>query len=159
MARGWHHTEEAKRNISLHHKDRGNFKQFCRHGHDTSVVGRTSVGQCKECYNWIRREANWRKYGILNQDGELFNTEDFNREFQIQGGRCLICKRHQSDVKKAFSVDHDHKTQKFSGILCSTCNTAIGMLQEDVEVLKVAIEYLSLRKVQVNQSSNGGSSC
>jgi hypothetical protein len=82
----------------------------------------------------------------MNESGDQFTVSDFNREFQIQGGKCLICKRHQSEVKKAFCVDHDHRTGKFAGILCSTCNTAIGMLQDDAEILNNAIKYVTQRK-------------
>ena len=41
-----------------------------------------------------------------------------------------------------WQCDHDHKTKQFRGWLCHTCNRAIGQLQDDVENLKRAIEYL-----------------
>jgi hypothetical protein len=62
---------------------------------------------------------------------------------------CPICNKDADQVKGAggqksghWCLDHDHKTKQFRGWLCHTCNRAIGQLQDDVENLKRAIEYL-----------------
>jgi len=39
-------------------------------------------------------------------------------------------------------VDHCHSTGKVRGLLCSNCNRGIGMLQERVDILQNAIDYL-----------------
>lgn len=44
---------------------------------------------------------------------------------------------------KKLCVDHCHETGEVRGLLCSKCNTAIGMFQEDINVMYRAIEYLS----------------
>lgn len=41
-------------------------------------------------------------------------------------------------------IDHDHITGKVRGVLCKKCNTGIGMLQDNVNILKNAISYLEL---------------
>lgn len=56
--------------------------------------------------------------------------------------RCKISKSLEEFHKK-LSVDHCHKTGKVRGLLCSNCNTAIGLLKEDINVLKNAINYLT----------------
>lgn len=60
-----------------------------------------------------------------------------------QKNKCAICCK-----KKKLVVDHCHKTGKVRGLLCSTCNSGIGMLQDNIEVLKTAIKYL--RRTNVN---------
>jgi len=40
-------------------------------------------------------------------------------------------------------IDHNHKTGKLRGILCSLCNSAIGQLRESEDILLSAISYLS----------------
>lgn len=39
-------------------------------------------------------------------------------------------------------VDHDHNTGLVRGILCSNCNSGIGMLMDSAKVLRLAADYL-----------------
>lgn len=39
-------------------------------------------------------------------------------------------------------VDHDHKTNKFRGLVCGRCNQGLGHFQDNIEILKLAIKYL-----------------
>lgn len=70
------------------------------------------------------------------------SLENYNKIFQQQNGRCCICGKHQTELKKKLAVDHDHKTYTIRGLLCPTCNCAIGLFKDDVELLKSAINYL-----------------
>ena len=75
----------------------------------------------------------------------LYNIsiEDYNQMFSNQNGCCAICKRHQSEFKKALAVDHDHKTGQVRGLLCSGCNLALGNAEDSIEILSSAIQYLT----------------
>lgn len=64
--------------------------------------------------------------------------EDYERMYEEQGGHCKIC----GAKKSLLYVDHCHKTGKVRGLLCSNCNTGIGQLQDNVEILRSAITYL-----------------
>lgn len=64
-------------------------------------------------------------------------TQREAREYK-EGKACEIC-----GARDRLVVDHCHKTGVIRGVLCSNCNTAIGMLRDDVERLRAAIEYLS----------------
>lgn len=75
-----------------------------------------------------------KSYGIT--------LEDYNKMFLLQKGCCKICNRHQSEFKRALAVDHNHETKKIRGLLCPSCNTGIGHLQDSIDILKKAIEYL-----------------
>ena len=68
--------------------------------------------------------------------------EQYNQMYKEQEGRCKICGVHQAECKKAFAVDHNHDTGEVRGLLCMECNTGIGKLGDNVELLKKAIEYL-----------------
>ena len=70
------------------------------------------------------------------------DNDYFNKLFETQKGKCAICGIHQLKLKRALSIDHCHKTGKVRGLLCSKCNTGIGMLQDNTEFLKNAIDYL-----------------
>jgi hypothetical protein len=58
-----------------------------------------------------------------------------------QGGVCKICNRSEWPGKGP-AVDHCHTTGKIRGILCSHCNTAIGLMRDDPSRLRAAIAYL-----------------
>ena len=79
-----------------------------------------------------------RRYGIT--------LDQWNEMFSEQGGCCAICNKHQSELKKNLAVDHNHTTGEIRKLLCSNCNTAIGLLNEDTELLLNAIEYLRSAK-------------
>lgn len=59
-----------------------------------------------------------------------------------QGGVCYICRRARGTTKR-LQVDHDHKTGKVRGLLCSPCNRdVIGHLRDDPEACRRAATYL-----------------
>lgn len=74
--------------------------------------------------------------------------EEYDQMLQKQNYVCAICKRPErrkearTDAIRRLAVDHCHKTNKVRGLLCSDCNTAIGLFQDDVNILQEAIEYL-----------------
>ncbi len=89
----------------------------------------------------IGRTWAWKKYGILNLDGSQFTQIDFDRLYQIQQGKCKICKVHQSELKQSLVVDHDHKTGFVRGLLCQKHNKGLGHFN-DVLLLEETIIYL-----------------
>lgn len=75
-----------------------------------------------------------RKYGMT--------PEEYDAMLAAQGGGCAICTAPPGD-KRLLPVDHCHETGTKRGILCSNCNTALGLMQDDRERLLRAVEYLS----------------
>jgi hypothetical protein len=77
--------------------------------------------------------------------------------YDEQNGQCAICEcglrcpdyltslvSYPREKGRECAIDHDHEDdlQKVRAILCSQCNTAIGMLQESPKILARAIVYL-----------------
>ncbi len=62
--------------------------------------------------------------------------------FSKQGGKCLLCSRHQDELTKLLRVDHNHDTDVIRGLLCDNCNTMIGLAHDNKETLMNAIKYL-----------------
>ena len=56
-----------------------------------------------------------------------------------QDNRCAIC---GAMPKKPLFVDHCHVTGKVRGLLCVSCNTALGLLKDSITALEQAIKYL-----------------
>ncbi len=55
---------------------------------------------------------------------------------------CQVCGVHMD--KKC--IDHDHKTEKIRGVLCNNCNTALGLFDDNIKIMKDAIQYLEQAK-------------
>jgi hypothetical protein len=59
-----------------------------------------------------------------------------------QNGKCPICETPFKSTK-LMSLDHDHKTGRVRQLLCSKCNTALGLLNEDPQRFNRAVQYLN----------------
>lgn len=60
-----------------------------------------------------------------------------------QGNLCAACGTPASETqRKKLFVDHCHTTGKIRGLLCQKCNTALGMVEDDVTRLAALISYL-----------------
>jgi len=64
--------------------------------------------------------------------------EQYDAMVKEQDGKCRTC---GTEPKRLF-VDHDHKTGKVRGLLCSKCNTALGYANDDPALLRRLAEYL-----------------
>jgi len=62
----------------------------------------------------------------------------FDEMLEEQGGKCKICLLASDD----FVIDHNHRTGKIRGLLCRKCNSALGMCNDDADVLLRAAHYL-----------------
>lgn len=60
-----------------------------------------------------------------------------------QNDACAIC----GDVT-VLCIDHDHETGTVRGLLCGTCNSAIGLLKDSVAVMTKAAMYLQRTKAK-----------
>jgi hypothetical protein len=77
-----------------------------------------------------------RNYGLT--------LEMYEEMMASQDGACAICRREFGEsINASPHVDHDHVSGAVRGILCFTCNTAIGKLRDDPKVLLSAIAYLT----------------
>src|SRR5262245_32747027 len=56
--------------------------------------------------------------------------EQYERRLAQQGGGCAVCGRPPKP-DKSLHVDHDHETGHVRGLLCFSCNAALGHFQDD----------------------------
>lgn len=68
-------------------------------------------------------------------------SSEYEELLNAQDGRCAIC-CEILDEGKLTHLDHDHLTGAFRGILCSNCNTGLGMFKDSPRLLAMAIVYL-----------------
>jgi Recombination endonuclease VII len=72
------------------------------------------------------------------------SPEDYARLLAGQGGVCAICQRPPSEAR--LCVDHCHATGQIRGLLCRSCNGALGFLRDDENVAMAAAAYLRKAK-------------
>ena len=87
-----------------------------------------------------RRVKTLKKYGLT--------IETYNQMLFEQNGKCVICGIPQEEMMRPFAVDHCHRTGKVRGLLCFCCNTMLGKVNDNVNILISAIEYLERSKEQ-----------
>lgn len=67
------------------------------------------------------------------------SLEEYEAMAERQQGLCAIC----GVEPLILHVDHCHDSNKVRGLLCGSCNRAIGLLKDNVTSLHRAIEYLN----------------
>jgi hypothetical protein len=75
-----------------------------------------------------------RLYGIT--------LKEYNDFLQSQNGVCKVCKE-PSKKNRRLCVDHNHKTGEIRGLLCDSCNKALGLLKDDKRTVKNLYVYLN----------------
>jgi hypothetical protein len=118
-----------------------------------------SASYCKQCtldYNADRARKHWAAHPELAEHRARQNrvitlrrfygitVDDYEWLLSFQGGLCRICRTAPSGRRKTLSVDHCHATDRIRGLLCDTCNRAIGLLRDDPEILRQAAAYLDV---------------
>jgi hypothetical protein len=87
-------------------------------------------------------DKRFRKYGITYTE---FKELEIKQEY-----RCAICgvvpTRASNRLHDGFHIDHCHVSGRVRGLLCSNCNTGIGMLKDSETILQSAIKYLHQAK-------------
>lgn len=74
--------------------------------------------------------------------------DEYDAMLKKQNFVCAICGEKEtainSKTKKTvdLSVDHCHETGKIRGLLCSKCNTGLGLFKDSKDLLQKAIDYL-----------------
>lgn len=70
-------------------------------------------------------------------------VEAFEALWETQGGKCAVCGVALSMDKFGYAIDHNHNTGDIRGLLCSNCNTGIGLLKDSPHILQAAHAYLT----------------
>ncbi len=119
---------------------------------------RREIRTCKSCSGEFRGTYNQKycqncvesssKPGLLRLGLYAFYETQFSEMLIRQQGKCVLCQQLFSDIRAPKSksspivVDHDHKTGKVRGLLCSGCNISLGHVEKkSIEWLRNAIRY------------------
>ena len=99
----------------------------------------------RKCYQEYRKKnSKDSKYlNRLYQKKTKYNLSEseYKSLFVQQDNKCAICGNEFNAQLKGF-VDHNHATGAVRGLLCTKCNTLLGMANDNIEILNNAIEYI-----------------
>lgn len=74
-----------------------------------------------------------RRYGIT--------IEQWLGLLASQNGCCAAC-RNDSPGSKNWNIDHNQENLSIRGILCNGCNSALGLLKDDIDKVFALAAYL-----------------
>lgn len=109
--------------------------------------------RCRDCARTHHR--SWRAINaseLKKKHSRLYRyktwgigPEEFMAMLVAQDYKCPVCAEELSldaGRGKNACIDHDHVSGQIRGILCSSCNRAIGLLKESILILGNAVEYM-----------------
>jgi hypothetical protein len=114
------YCKECIRIMSTQRRENPEFKKWSKKYHKKYYL--------KNKKNINKRNKNWKK----NNPAKVKSK---SLEYYIR--------TRAHEFKRSFCIDHDHSTNKVRGLLCHYCNVMLGMVHDDVHVLKAAITYLN----------------
>jgi hypothetical protein len=94
----------------------------------------------------MRQRENFRRRHLMRKFG--ITPEDYQRLHDEQRGLCASCGQPEIDIDarskqvRYLAIDHCHATGKVRGLLCRRCNTALGLLGDDVTGVRRLLAYL-----------------
>lgn len=87
--------------------------------------------------SWNARNAHRRRERLLRERYDLA-PEDYEAMLKAQDGACAACGTLPSESGH-LHVDHCHTSGAVRGLLCSNCNTALGLCNDNPQRL---VDYL-----------------
>lgn len=76
------------------------------------------------------------------------STAEYRTKFYeflvLQDGDCGMCGDAYLSRPKNFVMDHCHNDGHLRGVLCTQCNSALGLLKEDPARFRGGLEYLAV---------------
>lgn len=99
--------------------------------------------QCNFCRNEARKKwGKATKYKTQPRKWAKFKLSEaeYEQYFIDAGYKCGCC--HTTSDKRRLCLDHCHDTGRIRGVLCSNCNTALGLVHENIETLRNLIKYV-----------------
>lgn len=129
-------TKRAKQNYYDKVKDKPETKKkrngrYAENIERERETARKSYARRKDKLTGYASKRRWARYGLTVEEGQAL--------IEKANGSCMICGKPH----KSLNVDHCHETGKVRGMLCSNCNTGIGLFKDNTGLLQAAIDYLS----------------
>lgn len=116
---------------------------------------------CHDCLTKLAKERDLKRCGSEEARLEYRRTINLRRKCKTykltleqlqsmmceQNSKCKICDRHitfEVNAQRAEKacIDHCHATGKVRGLLCPNCNSALGHVNDQIEILEKMKDYV-----------------
>lgn len=102
--------------------------------------------KCKSCQALYQKQYFYKECPIKLRYRKIFaryniTSDQYDALYEQQQRSCLVCLT-PAETSTSLCVDHNHKTKEVRGLLCRSCNSALGLLKDDPTVLARASAYL-----------------
>ncbi|MCP4899897.1 MAG: hypothetical protein GY906_23260 [bacterium] len=97
--------------------------------------------QTRDLARWHSRSPEAKRNSHLKRMYGI-TFDEYLDLVEEQNGECLICEHH---FGTDLCVDHHHSSGRIRGLLCRHCNSSIGLLKDDHEIILRASEYVRTR--------------
>ena len=101
---------------------------------------------CKDCLKVYRKSLNYpdlyKRSGKNSYLKSRYGIDIKQYEEIMSSGICNVCGTNEGRM----CLDHCHSTGIIRGCLCHKCNTALGLFNDDTEIMNKAIEYIKRYK-------------
>jgi hypothetical protein len=152
-------------------EERAAYTRAWREAHPEQVAAYAKRGNAKRLIKQATRTDEEREKSRVYQRAWFIATRDKNRQRRLDYNRewkrthpgacletrhrkrvrlagrpmpalCEVCARPPIGKWKQLHFDHDHATGNFRGWLCHGCNTALGLVEDNEDILLNLVEYL-----------------
>ena len=130
-------VEKPLDKFCVDHRVRSGYRNYCRACDSARRYRNKLVAKTKDP---VLFALNQRKVWLKGRFG--VTPEWFDRLLAVQGGGCAICGTDVPGGTGAFHVDHCHTTGTVRRLLCSNCNTGLGLFRDNPDLLSSATNYL-----------------
>lgn len=117
-------------------KTRQLYKSWCKACH--KEVHQSWVEGNPDKVRGYRAKDKWTLHKRCSRHG--ITVEEFWSIYEEQDGTCPVCDKAIEAEDSA--IDHNHKTGEVRGILCKSCNRALGLLGDNPDTMFRGFTYL-----------------
>ncbi len=114
--------------------------------------------RCRNCFKlYVKPKVSKQEYSRFWQTSKKYGVDKsgFEALWIAFRGKCGICNsdlvqptQGKGQPRNACVIDHNHETGNIRGLLCNSCNKGLGLFNDDVILLKSALNWMELRNAK-----------
>lgn len=123
------------------------FRRHPRNWHRLAEANDEGLRWCGGCRVFVKVAPHGNRIRCSNASSQIsrkkhtgWGPEDYDLALVAQANRCALCGNPPG--KKGLAADHCHTSGRTRKLLCSHCNTGLGLFKDNPETLEAAARYI-----------------